>query len=108
MISLQRFDQCRSAHAVSDAYAEGAMFAQHRLSTSQTASVTVNLDASSLYLNPVLTPFAFDPTHSFPHISNLSLNLAVGGRGTSLLSWATAQNKAIIKFWGIIQPASSR
>lgn len=43
-------------------------------------------DIKQYFLNkifPVLTPMAFDPGHPFPHISNLSLNLAVSVRRTS-------------------------
>jgi polyphosphate kinase len=60
VISLQRFDQCRSAHTVSDAYAEGAILAQPVLSTTQTASASVDLDAPSLYLNSEISWLHFN------------------------------------------------
>lgn len=34
-------------------------------------------------IHPVLTPLALDPSHPFPHISNLSLNLAIVIRDTN-------------------------
>ncbi len=46
---------------------------------------------------PVLTPLAFDPGHPFPHISNLSLNLAVVIRDPR-----TGEHFARVKIPGIL------
>ena len=46
----------------------------HELNDRQVAAVKTYFDE---VIFPVLTPLAFDPGHPFPHISNLSLNLAV-------------------------------
>lgn len=46
----------------------------HQLNTAQRQAMT---DFFQRQVFPVLTPLAFDPGHPFPHISNLSLNLAV-------------------------------
>ena len=37
---------------------------------------------------PILTPLAFDPSHPFPHISNLSLNFAVEVRHNEQIKFA--------------------
>jgi polyphosphate kinase len=46
----------------------------HRLNASQRKRVDENF-CNVVY--PILTPLALDPGHPFPHISNLSLNLAI-------------------------------
>ncbi|MDB5076811.1 MAG: Polyphosphate kinase [Chloroflexi bacterium] len=47
------------------------------LSRLQAAERAMLTDYFEREVFPVLTPLAFDPVHPFPHISNLSLNLAV-------------------------------
>ncbi len=55
--------------------AEGVFIQEyHQLSIHQQAWLKNYFDNE---IFPVLTPLAFDPGHPFPHISNLSLNLAV-------------------------------
>ena len=46
----------------------------HKLSPTQLAKAN---DYFNQVVYPVLTPLALDPGHPFPHISNLSLNLAI-------------------------------
>jgi len=50
----------------------------HELTPKQRESVNAYFHE---IIYPVLTPLAYDPGHPFPHISNLSLNLAVMVRG---------------------------
>ncbi|HWQ11538.1 MAG TPA: polyphosphate kinase 1 [Roseiflexaceae bacterium] len=55
--------------------AQGIHILDYRaLTAEQRAALTTYFEREVF---PVLTPLAFDPSHPFPHISNLSLNLAV-------------------------------
>ena len=59
---------------------EGIAFARYTdLSDEEQAQAEAYFDN---LIFPVLTPLSFDPGHPFPHISNLSLNLAVLMRDT--------------------------
>jgi polyphosphate kinase len=71
---------CLHEHLLPSLAAEGIEFA-----TIEQLDETTRLRLHEYFLEkvyPVLTPLAFDPGRPFPHISNLSLNLAILIRGT--------------------------
>ncbi|MBM3762438.1 MAG: polyphosphate kinase 1 [Acidobacteria bacterium] len=71
---------CLHEHLIPSLAAEGIEFA-----SIEDLDETTRLRLHEYFLEkvyPVLTPLAFDPGRPFPHISNLSLNLAILIRGT--------------------------
>lgn len=71
---------CLHEHLIPSLSAEGIEFA-----SIEDLDETTRLRLHEYFLEkvyPVLTPLAFDPGRPFPHISNLSLNLAILIRGT--------------------------
>ena len=55
--------------------ARGIEFATGRTSAPATAATSTNCSTGSIL--PVVTPLTVDPSHPFPYISNLSLNIGV-------------------------------
>jgi len=76
--SLKLMDECRRylrETVLPELYASGIRIMSYNdLSPRQQETVNAYFDE---VIFPVLTPLAVDPGHPFPHISNLSLNLAI-------------------------------
>jgi len=62
-------------HLIAELDRKGIRILNYRDLTPRQQANADSYFCDSIY--PVLTPLAFDPGHPFPHISNLSLNLAV-------------------------------
>lgn len=74
-IQLARYAHCWEQDVLPKLHVQGIhILRYHELQPKQRKSLRQYF---SNEIFPVLTPLAFDPSHPFPHISNLSLNLAV-------------------------------
>lgn len=72
---LERHSDCWHTDLLPKLEAEGIhVLHYHQLKNKQRKLLRKHFEQE---IFPVLTPLALDPTHPFPHISNLSMNLAV-------------------------------
>ena len=72
---FERYDQCWKQEVLPRLREEGIRVLHYEDLTVSEREVIQRYFQRDIF--PVLTPLAFDPTHPFPHISNLSFNLAV-------------------------------
>ena len=74
---LTRFSDCYRNDVLEKLKAQGIHVLRYKEWQSKQRQLLRGYFSKEIF--PALTPLAFDPSHPFPHISNLSLNLAVVG-----------------------------
>ncbi len=74
---LTRFSDCYRNDVLEKLQARGIHVLRYKELQSKQRQLLRGYFSKEIF--PALTPLAFDPSHPFPHISNLSLNLAVVG-----------------------------
>lgn len=72
-----RFSDCYRNDVLEKLKAQGIHVLRYKALQSKQRQLLRGYFSKEIF--PALTPLAFDPSHPFPHISNLSLNLAVVG-----------------------------
>ena len=72
---LTRFSDCYRNDVLEKLKAQGIHVLRYKEWQSKQRQLLRGYFSKEIF--PALTPLAFDPSHPFPHISNLSLNLAV-------------------------------